>query len=260
MRIVCEYFFAINALKIRENPPLPAYSIRTRAGAGPARAGPSEMRNNSAFDRARASKLPRLLLAAALALCLFPRSARADTDPSNDSDSLIIRITPRVDFGVAIDTADVNLNFTLDMGATDFTVSPTTITILGNIQPQELDIQAANISASPVWTLDADETAELDQVQIYSLFSVNRSSEPLQVEFDGAKNLVTGAVKRAGVFAGSAANGNFENNQMLGETDMDDLNVGDERQLWFRIDTPPYTSTTQDQDIQITITATKDDI
>lgn len=195
-------------------------------------------------------------LLAALA-CVLPAPVLADSNPDDDADSLTITILPVVDLGVSIDTGTVDLDFTMEMGQTDYTIKPATVTILGNIQPQELDVSGANVSGDPVWTLDADETADPDQLQLYSLFSVGRSTRPLEAEFDGVKNLITGATKRAGQLSGSGDDQNFEHSQMTGAADMDDLNVGDERQLWFRIDTPPQTSVSSEQKIQVTITATR---
>ena len=108
-----------------------------------------------------------------------------------------------------------------------------------------------------VWTLDNDEVAGIDQLQLYALFSVGRSTHPTEAEFAGDKNLIKSATKRAGITGGASANQNFENNAMLGGADMDNVGVGIKRQLWLRMDTPPITSTTADQDIQVTITATR---
>jgi len=216
------------------------------------------------FGRRIAAKAPRsafsvsaigLLFAALFACSSAP--VYADQNPGNDSDAITISVLPVFDIGVSIDTSAVNLNFTLPMGATDFTVSPATLTILGNIQPQEIDIEATNISVSPTWAPDADEVAGIDEVQVYALFSVNRSSRPLEAEFAGAKNLITTAAKRAGLALGSGPNNNFENNVMTGGADMDNMLVGTERQMWLRIDTPPLTTTGEVQAIQITVTATR---
>lgn len=202
----------------------------------------------AAFLRAAAA----LLLAAGLAL-----PAAADQNPANDSDAVTVRIRPAADLGVTIDTANVTLAFTMEMGATQYTLSPATVTIVGNITPQELDVSAANNSGEPVWALDVDETAELDQLQLYALFSVGRSSRPAESDFAGAKNLITGSVKRVGTAGGAAADGNFENNSMAGGADMDAMALGSQRQLWLRLDAPPQTSVTSEQSITVTVTATR---
>jgi len=194
-----------------------------------------------------------------LAPILASQYAWAD-DPGNNDDSIVIRITPRIDYGVVIDTTTMELDYTLDMGATAYAITPATVTIVGNIRPVELDIEAANISASPVWSLDTDESAGLDELQLYGLFAVGRSTRPLESEFSGAKNLITITPTRAGQKSGNGADQNFENNIMQGGADMDWLMPTDERQLWFRMDTPPVTSTTQEQTIQVTVTATRTDM
>jgi hypothetical protein len=202
--------------------------------------------------------MKRLSLSAALlALSLLASPALADPNPGNDSDALTIRITPAADLGVMVDTANVTLDFTMDMGATAYTLLPATVTIVGNITPQELDLQGANSSVDPGWALDADETAAIDELQLYALFSVDRSSRPAEGDFAGAKNLITGALKRAGTANGAAADQNFENNSMSGGADMDSLPLGGQRQLWLRLDAPPYTSTTSEQSFTVTVTATR---
>lgn len=200
---------------------------------------------------------PLLLLVSAL-LGTGRGSAWADRNPANDFDSLTLTIHQIVDLGVDIDTAAVTLDFTLPMGSTDYTLTPATVTILGTVQPQELDVSAQNMSVpADAWTIDADELAAEDELQLYALFSVGRSSRPLEAEFAGTKNLVTSTVKRAGTLSGSGANGNFENNAMTGGADMDGLNVNVQRQLWLRMDTPPTTTKIVDQLITITISATR---
>ena len=201
--------------------------------------------------------LLRTALAALLSLPLLTSAVRAD-NPANDSDAITITLRPTVDIGVDIDTSSVNLDFTLAMGATDYTLNPIGVTILGNIQPQELDLSAHNVSDSPVWTLDTDEVAASDELQLYALFSVSRATNPLEVEFDGVKNLLTGSPKRAGQSPGLTANGNFENNVMEGGVDADNILLSaPARQLWLRMDVPPLTSTADLQKIQVTVTATR---
>lgn len=193
----------------------------------------------------------------ALSLVCAPAAAFADPNPANDSDSVVIRIRPAADLGVMVDTANVTLDFTMDMGATAYTLLPATVTIVGNISPQELDIQGGNNSADPQWSLDADEAAAIDELQLYALFASGRQSPPSEAEFAGVKNLITGAVKRAGQSGGAGADQNFENNSMSGGADMDSLPLGAERQLWLRLDAPPYTSTTSEQSFTVTVTATR---
>ncbi|MBI3296914.1 MAG: hypothetical protein HYZ75_02030 [Elusimicrobia bacterium] len=198
------------------------------------------------------------LLAAAAALAFAAAApAFADSDPSNDSDAITVRITPAADLGVEIDTAAVTLDFTMAMGETSYTENPVLVTIVGNITPQELNIQGANDSVDPQWSLDADETAAIDELQVYGLFSTGLGAHPAQADFDGVKNLITTTPKRAGMASGAGADENFENNSMSGGTDMDNIPLGATKQLWLRMDAPPYTSTTSEQDFTITVTATR---
>lgn len=202
--------------------------------------------------------MKRLLLSAALlALSLFTTPAFAAADPSNNFDSLVVRIRPAADLGVTIDTNSVTLDFTMNMGATAYTLTPATVTIVGTIAPQELDIQGGNNSADPQWSLDADETAGIDEFQLYALFASGRTAPPSEAEFSGTKNLITTTLTRIGTAGGAAANQNYENNVMSGGADMDSMSIGTQRQLWFRMDAPPYTSTTSEQSFTVTVTATR---
>lgn len=198
-------------------------------------------------------------------LALLPAgSAFADPVPSNDQDSITVAITPLVDLGVEIDTATArfshadapgDLAVALDLGATAYLISPATVTIVGNIQPQELDVSA---QLSGGWTLAADEIGGIDQLQAYALFAVDRTSAPLEAEFAGAKNLLTAAAKRAGGSPGVQADGSFENDAMTGAADMDNILLSaPSRQLWLRLDTPAISTTDQDQELVITINATR---
>jgi len=204
--------------------------------------------------------LRSLLLAVLVPFCALVPDVAADSDPSNDSDALTLTITPVVDIGVDIATGSVDLDFTLPLGATDYTLLPATVTVLGNARFQELELSAQNLNASPSWSLDEDEAVGADQLQLYGLFSVDRSSNPLEAEFSGVKNLLTGTPKRAGFAGSDGPDGDFENSQMTGAADMDRMTPTSQRQLWFRLDTPPLSSTDEQQRIQIVITATKDDL
>jgi hypothetical protein len=212
-------------------------------------------------------KIREMILKAAAAglILLLPLSfAYADTNPANDLDSITISITPVIDMGVDIDTASARFNYAdapgdlsipLSLGATAYLISPATVTILGNVQPQELDISA---TVSGGWTLDADEAVGLDQIQVYALFGANKTSAPSEAEFAGTKNLIVSSAKRAGASPGAQADGNFENDSMSGAADMDNiLLLAPQRQLWLRVDAPAISTTDQEQVIAITINATR---
>jgi hypothetical protein len=194
--------------------------------------------------------------------------AWADPNTSNDKDSLTITIQPNVDLGVDVDTtttkfvtAGGNLTGTMALGATDYLVSPASVTILGNFSNQEVQVEAAGLDS---WTVDADETAAQNQVQVYALFAVNKTSRPVEAEFgsDSARHLVTGAAQTAGEAVGAAENGDRTDNRyeipvadMTSGTDMDGLAVGTLKQLWLRLDAPPSTTSDENQRVVVTLTA-----
>ncbi len=195
--------------------------------------------------------------------------AWADPNTSNDKDSLTITIQPNVDLGVDVDTATTkfvlpggNLTGTMAIGATDYLVSPASVTILGNFSNQELDLQAAGLDT---WTVDADEIAASDQVQVYAMFTVNKTSRPVEAEFGqglDARHQVIGTVKTAGETLAGVENDDLTGNQfeianlqMTSGTNMDGIAVGVLKQLWLRLDAPPATTSDENQRIVVTLTA-----
>jgi hypothetical protein len=219
----------------------------------------------------KAGGAKRLAAFAVLALlaALSPLAAFADPDPSNDSDVLTISLTPAIDLGVDIDTSTVRfsdsdapgtLSLTLPLGATAYFISPATMTVLGNFNNQEVQLQAAGIDQ---WTVDGDETANADALQLYALFAVNKASNPVEAEFgsDAGRHLVTGSAQTAGETQGSESNlrasNRYEiaNGDMTDGADVDNLTVGTVRQLWLRLDLPPLSGVATEQRVVLTVTA-----
>jgi hypothetical protein len=136
------------------------------------------------------------------------------------------------------------------------------VTILGNYNNQEVQLSAACLDS---WAIDTDEIAKADKVQLYALFSVNKASRPVELEFgQGAdrRHLVTSAVKVAGEAQGSEVDANTGNqfeiaaaNAMTGGTSMDNLPVGAQKQLWMRVDAPPTSNSEDQQRLMVTLTA-----
>ncbi|MFA6093268.1 MAG: hypothetical protein WC986_09990 [Elusimicrobiota bacterium] len=203
-------------------------------------------------------------LLAGLALGLLSLgSAQAAT-----SDSLSITITPSVTMGVDVDTATTRFtggaigDMTLSMapGATAYFVSPASVTVQGDFNNQELQLQAAALNN---WTIDGDEVADQDAVQLYALFATSKSSAPLEAEFgsDSARHLLTTGVQVAGETSGSETNVRSTNRYEINNGDMDsganmdDMTVGSLRQLWLRVDAPPTTTYSAAQAFVVTLTA-----
>ena len=212
------------------------------------------------------------LLAGLLVTFLFAGRAWADSDPSNDADSITVRITPNVDFGVDIDSAALQSGGTIDLGivnlfASTQTVTPATVTIRGNITSsgggtgQELDVSGAIASqgAGASWTFDLTPSThgtsgELDALATYILFSDTAlSTSPNGDEFSVAAAEFTGTTLRAGG-AGGVSGTKFEKTG-AGVTDMDDMSPLEERHLWMLFRLPDQTTSGDSQDVTITLTA-----
>jgi len=210
-------------------------------------------------------------------LVLGAGPAWADPVPENDKDSLTITILPSLDFGVDIDTATTQFGSvalgsakTLTLGTTEYLTAPAAVTVLGNFMNQELSVAAAGLDT---WTVDTDDVAEADKVQVYALFSTLDNSVPTEAQFAQGgdyRHLVTGTPKWAGESLGSENNDTTDNVFEIpsslpfsggteagvgGGSDMDRLQVGNIRQLYLRVDAPPISSVSAEQEIQVTLTA-----
>ncbi len=205
---------------------------------------------------ARAS---RILTVAFLAF-FSAASLRADFNPGNDSANLEISIIPHFDRGVEIDTATVQLNLgAVEMGASTQTVRPATVTIIGNVLNNELNL-SANIVGG--WTFDDDVTStDTDKLANWIVFkSATDPAMPAKggANFDDANDSLQSATPnfgpvRVGTQGGnSGLNGRFED----GVTDMDSLVPQDKRHIWFYFRTPGATSFTNQQEIHYTLTVT----
>ena len=212
------------------------------------------------------------LMAAALVLIglsVMPaRDASADSDPSNDSDSLTIVVTPRYDFGVDITTTPAAMNLgTVDLYASTFTVQPATVTFLGSKAGQELDLSAA---LSGGWKFDVSPSTwaaggEQDALAVYALFSsTNLAAAPAGDDFANATaaagfnvDAQTLGPVRAGGLSGPGAK--YEK-QGAGAVDLDMKNPGDKAHLWFLLRLPSQTSVTAAQNVSVTLTATIDNL
>ena len=184
------------------------------------------------------------------------QNAHAAANPLNDRDSITISVTPNVDRGVSIDSAAV----TLDLGVVSLTqsaqtISPATVTILGTLAGQELDV-TGTITAP--WIFDVTpsiDTAstEQDALAFYLLFSdTTLSGAPTAGEFVADNGAFTGTTLRAG---GDVGNGTTFEKTGGGVFDMDTLVPTETQHLWFFLRMPGTTTSSTQKQVQITLTA-----
>ena len=200
-------------------------------------------------------KLTIAALSALLTL-LWTQDAWAAAVPSNDQDSITITITPNVDRGVEIDSTTVSVDLgAVALGDTAQTVRPATVTILGTLTNQELQVTG---TITPDWSFDTTPTVdtfsnELDALAFYLLFSdTSLSQAPTGADFSADHGAFTGASLRAG---GDVGNGTTFEKTGAGAKDMDARNPTDTSHLWFFLRLPQTTSTGNAQSVQITLTA-----
>lgn len=195
--------------------------------------------------------------------------AWAAADATNNTDSLIIRITPNVDLGVEIDTAAydsggdgyISLG-TVDMYTTTFTVRPATVTFVGNVgnngsnTGQELDVSG---SITGGWTFDltpsvTPTSGEIDALAMYLLFSDTAlSAVPTAADFTAGAGGFTGPTLRAG--GDSATTGVKYEHVGNGSVDMDNKSANDSMHLWFFFRLPNQSSTGNAQDVEVILSA-----
>ena len=207
-------------------------------------------------------------LALCAALLTMTGKAWADANPANDSGSFIIRITPNVDLGVTVDTTGAgwtdggNLDLTADLNSTSILNTGVLLTVAGDFSNQELTLQGA---ANNSWTLDADEAPAENELRLYAMIGLNQNTAPSAANISaafGSLNLVGAAAVRAGQpQANEAANDDtgkvyeFANAATTQFQDVDGMAVGTTRRLWLRADTPPATTSADQQSFTITVTA-----
>ena len=184
------------------------------------------------------------------------QKAWAIAEPSNDQDSITITITPNVDRGVEIDSTTVSVDLgAVALGGTAQTVRPATVTILGTLTNQELQVTG---TIAPDWSFDTTPTVdtfsnELDALAFYLLFSdTSLSQAPTGADFSADNGEFTGASLRAG---GDVGGGVTFEKQGNGAKDMDARSPGDTSHLWFFLRLPGTTTTGNAQSVQITLTA-----
>lgn len=202
-----------------------------------------------------------LILSLITSYWLLATVVHADHNPANDSAGIQITITPRYDRGIEIDTGTVNLNLGLmEMGVATQTVSPATVTIVGNITNTELDM-SAQITGGWIFDDNVTESTETDKLAVWAVFKTTTSTAvPTKSgsNFDDAQDsLNSGTASFGSVRVGtqegdSGLNGRFED----GNVNMDSLMPETERHLWFYFKTPPITSTDNEQKIQFTLSVT----
>jgi hypothetical protein len=213
-------------------------------------------------------KMKTLMLTMTAAALMTASVAKADSNPANDSASFTVRITPNVDLGVTVDTTgaawvgSANLDVAQDLLTDKVMSAPVSIAMAGNFNNQELTLTGANLNT---WTLDADETPNLDALRLYALFAKNTSaSTPVVADFDGVNNLITTTPTRAGQPQPDEAgdsNHTYElpiaHAEYIGGQggDVDGMSSTAARKLWLRSSTPNLTSTDEQAAFTVTVTA-----
>ena len=181
-------------------------------------------------------------------------------------DQLTISVTPTVAMNIAIATGtvqwnsgDTDLNLSLSLGTTDYLVKPATVTYTGTFSGAEIDLQGVDNMAA--WAFDADDTAGTDQLQVYVLFSSNTVSAaptPIADWTAGGDDRLGTTSARVGATGGDNNNGNFLNVTDFAGSPAENLidSTQNQMHMWIRLDVPPDTSSTAQQDFSITVTAT----
>ena len=185
------------------------------------------------------------------------------------SDSLTVTITPNAFYAVDIDTANVSLDLgTVDLAASTQTVQPSTVTIQSSYATTDLRLQGAIASGGTPWTFDADTSSnELDSLQAWGVFTtVNHTTAPAQGGgyFSGTQpgvndsDVISTTDRYVGTQGG--VTNQFETaGAEFGFKDMDalapDPNPLAKSHLWLAFRLPATTTSTNAQNVTITLTA-----
>jgi len=168
-----------------------------------------------------------------------------------------------VDVGVTVDTTgsawsgDTDLYVDMDLASSKLLTTGVKLTIEGDFQDQELQLQGA---ANNTWQLDTDESRPIDELTLYAQIGSSPGSTPGDIT--GATNIITTSAKRAGQpqvneVPADETSHVFEFLSTDGPryADVDHMAVNAVRRLWLKAMTPVLTSTSEEQQFTVTVTA-----
>ncbi len=203
-----------------------------------------------------------LVLAMGLVLGAVVGQAWADPNAANDTGQFTVRITPNVDLGVLVNTAgaawagDANLDTVMTLGQEKLLGTGVTVTVDGNFNKQEFQLQGAALNT---WTLDTDDADAQDQLRLYGKFGTNAGVSPVSGDFTNTTDLITAATGRAGqALADEGGDTNHKYELSTGHAQygqVDDIAVGQIRRLWLKAIAPTTTSVDGQQQFTVTVTA-----
>ena len=226
------------------------------------------------------TKWSRAVLTMMLAGMLPAAGAWADSDPSNDLDSLTVSVTPNVDYSITLSTDNAALALgAVDLGQSSYTARPSTITFGGTIASGHeviVDARVTSPGGTP-WTFSntpSTGTAQgQDQLSAFLLFtSTMQAGAPAAALFGDPSGGTSGGTNAAftggtSVFAGVHAGGlggpgvKFELTQAgVGQKQMDDIVIGsggtnsEKAHIWAFLRLPSATSASAMQYVQVTMT------
>ena len=188
--------------------------------------------------------------------------AWADPNPGNDTGQFTVRITPNVDLGVLVDTAGAawaggaNLDTTMTLGQEKLLGTGVKVTVDGNFNKQEFQLQGAVLNT---WTLDVDDAATQDMLRLYGLFGTDAGVSPATGDFTNTTDLITAGTGRAGQANGDEAgntNHKYELSTAHGQyADVDNMASAQIRRLWLKAIAPTTTTVDEQQGFTVTVTA-----
>ncbi len=191
-----------------------------------------------------------LLVAAAVLGLLSLGAAGAWADYPNTG-QFIIKIKPTVDLGVLVETTGTGWDAKwsdgppldneepMDLGTEKLLATGVKVTVKGNFQNQELELQGQHNST---WLLATDETPTENKLRLYAMFSKEAETPLVTGDFGDATTLITEAGPTVvGQSVGNEGSGSPGTGHICELADthgqygqMDDMAVDQVRRLWRR--------------------------
>jgi hypothetical protein len=182
------------------------------------------------------------------------------------TDSLTVTITPNAVYAIDIATDAIGLDLgTVSLGASTQTVRPSTVTVQSTYAQTDIKLQGSIASGGTPWTFDANTASqEANALAAWAtLTTIAHSTAPAQTSgyFSGTvpgavdSDVISASNQDAGDVGGGGENLFEAGSGDHGFKDLEDETPNEQSLIWLYFRLPSATTTTNAQNITITLTA-----